>query len=141
MYPNWWVSIGFGIIVIWLGGVTYLLWSLRQFLQKLFPDGEGSFRNRLDEVLQQIRFVKEFEERCKKNLQKVALKRFNPYNDTGGDQSFTVSLLDGNGDGLVVTSLHARSGTRVFAKPIKNGKESGVELSEEEKEVVKEAIK
>ncbi len=141
MYSDWWVFLGFGILSIWLGIVTYLLWQVRSFLQKLFPSDGGDFRKKLEEVFREVNFVKEFRELNLKNLSRVSLKRFNPYQDTGGDQSFTVALLNGEEDGLVITSLHARTGTRVFAKQIKSGKGDRVKLSDEEEEVIKEALK
>jgi hypothetical protein len=72
------------------------------------------------------------------HMQKISLKRYNPYGDTGGDQSFTLVLLTANLDGQLITSLHSRSGTRVYAKGVKNGK-SDIELSKEEKEALEEA--
>lgn len=66
------------------------------------------------------------------NLQRVGLVRFNPYAETGGDQSFALAILDRHNNGFVVSSLHGRDQTRVFAKPIANGKGDGFELSNEE---------
>ena len=40
----------------------------------------------------------------------VGLVRFNPFEETGGNQSFALALLDADGDGWVLSSLHARSG-------------------------------
>ena len=51
-------------------------------------------------------------------FQRVGLVRFNPFEDTGGNQSFALALLDAEGNGWVLSSLHARTGTRVYAKPI-----------------------
>lgn len=76
-----------------------------------------------------------------KHVQKVALKRFNPFGDTGGNQSFSVTFLDGNNDGVVFSSLHGRSGTRVYSKPVKSGKQQDYELSDEEQDVINLAIK
>jgi len=59
------------------------------------------------------------------------------------DKVFTVSrdlaLLDGAGDGWVMSSLHARSGTRVYAKAIKAGR-AETALSEEESAAIREAM-
>jgi hypothetical protein len=54
-------------------------------------------------------------------FQRVGLVRYNPFEETGGNQSFALALLDAAGDGWVLSSLHARSGTRVYAKAIKAG--------------------
>ena len=55
-------------------------------------------------------------------FQRVGLVRYNPFEETGGNQSFALALLDAAGDGWVLSSLHARSGTRVYAKAIKAGR-------------------
>jgi hypothetical protein len=70
---------------------------------------------------------------------RVGLVRFNPFEDTGGNQSFALALLDGRGDGFVVSSLHARAGTRVYAKSISRGT-SEAALSNEEAEALKQAL-
>ena len=70
---------------------------------------------------------------------RFGLVRYNPFEDTGGNQSFAVALLDGRGDGFVVSSLHARAGTRVYAKAIAGGT-SEAALSDEESEALKQAL-
>jgi hypothetical protein len=67
------------------------------------------------------------------------LVRYNPFQDTGGDQSFALALLDKRGDGVVVSSLHSRTMTRFYAKPIKGGV-SPLSLSEEEVQAVQQAM-
>jgi hypothetical protein len=66
---------------------------------------------------------------------RVGLVRFNPFEDTGGNQSFALAMLDGHGDGFIVSSLHARSGTRIYAKAIARGS-SETALSAEEAEAL-----
>ncbi len=66
---------------------------------------------------------------------RVGLVRFNPFEDTGGDQSFALALLDADHDGIVVSSLHARGLTRIYAKSISGGRPEAT-LSEEEAEAV-----
>lgn len=75
----------------------------------------------------------------RKAVQRVGLVRFNPFEDTGGNQSFALALLDINGDGVVVSSLHARALTRVYGKAIKGGK-SEAALSDEESQALSEAM-
>lgn len=74
------------------------------------------------------------------HIQKVSMFRFNPFNETGGDNSFTICLLDGNANGIVMTGLHTREKTRMYAKQIVNGK-SKYELSREEAKAVNDALK
>lgn len=72
------------------------------------------------------------------SLQRVGLIRFNPFEDTGGDQSFSLALLDNHGDGVVISSLHGRSATRMYAKPVRRGT-SRYPLSAEEEQAIYQA--
>jgi hypothetical protein len=72
-------------------------------------------------------------------IQRLGLVRFNPFEDTGGNQSFALALLDENGDGFVLSSLHARAGTRVYGKAIARGA-SESNLSAEESEALRMAL-
>lgn len=76
-----------------------------------------------------------------KSIHKVGIIRFNPFKDIGSDQSFAVALLDGKNDGIVVSSLHTREGTRVYSKPIKNGAGDGYALTEEETTAINKATR
>lgn len=75
----------------------------------------------------------------KKALTKVGMVRFNPFGDIGGDQSFSVALLDQEDSGIVITSHYGKEMQRVYAKPVKQGK-SEYSLSAEEEEAIKKAI-
>jgi len=77
----------------------------------------------------------------KKHIQRMGFKRYNPFTDTGGDQSFTIALLDDLGDGIMVSSLHSRENTRLYAKKVSGGKVEGQALSSEEQEVIKQSFK
>lgn len=72
-------------------------------------------------------------------LSKVGMIRFNPFNDTGGDQSFCLAALDSHDNGFIISSIHARTGTRVYAKEISGGK-SKHNLSDEESIALKRAL-
>ena len=72
-------------------------------------------------------------------IQRVGLVRFNPFEDTGGNQSFSLALTDAGGDGFVVSSLHARTGTRVYAKALVAGRAVSA-LSAEEAEALRQAL-
>lgn len=71
--------------------------------------------------------------------QKISLVRYNPFGDTGGDQSFSLAVLDGHDSGYALTSIHGRQGTRVYIKPIDFGK-SKHSLSDEEQQAIQQAM-
>ena len=74
-------------------------------------------------------------------IEKIKLIRFNPFDDVGGDQSFILVLLNKENSGILLTSLHHRSFTRIYAKPIKNGQGDNITLSKEEKLAIVNTVK
>lgn len=72
--------------------------------------------------------------------QKISIVRFNPFGDTGGDQSFSLAVLDAHDSGYVLSSIHGRQGTRVYVKPVDLGK-SKYTLSAEEQQALSQAVK
>lgn len=74
-------------------------------------------------------------------IQKIGLIRFNPFNDTGGDQSFILALVNQEDSGVVISGLHTRNGTRWYAKKVEHGKGVEHELSEDEVKAIKSATK
>lgn len=53
------------------------------------------------------------------SIQGVGLLRFDAYPDTGGQQSFSACFADSQGNGVVISSLHGRANTRVYARPLR----------------------
>lgn len=71
-------------------------------------------------------------------MQSIGVVRFNPFEDTGSNQSFVLALLDARGDGFVLSSMHSRQQTRVFLKSVTGGK-AETAISEEEAEAIRRA--
>lgn len=100
----------------------------------------------LDRVLSVGREVDELtvrtamaETNLRRSFQRIGMVRFNPFEDTGGNQSFALALLDANGDGVIMSSLHSRTGTRVYAKGVTGGRPEAA-LSDEERRAVEDAM-
>jgi ABC-type Na+ efflux pump permease subunit len=72
-------------------------------------------------------------------LQRAHLVRYDAFDDVGGQQSFSVALLNARGDGIVLTSVYSRSDVRVYAKSIENGRSSHA-LSQEEERALREVV-
>lgn len=123
----------------------------QNLLDSLFDEtGKGDFGQRFDEQIKRIKEAQnksveatknlnKFIEESRGNIQKLALKRFNPFSETGGDQSFVLVLMDKDNNGVILSSLHQREVTRVYAKEVKGG-HSSHKLSTEEAMTLKEAI-
>ncbi len=70
-------------------------------------------------------------------LRHVSVVRYDAFSDVSGRQSFTAAILDDNGDGIVITSLHSRAEARTMLKGVEAGR--GVDLSPEEQQAVDHA--
>jgi hypothetical protein len=72
-------------------------------------------------------------------VRRVALLRYDAFEDVGGRLSFSCAMLDEHGTGVVLTSINGRQETRVYAKPIETGG-STYNLSVEETEAIRQAM-
>ena len=90
---------------------------------------------KVDKLSENLHTLKEQSKHC---FQKIGIIRFNPFNEVGGDQSFSIALLDADNNGFVLTSHFSREMNRTYTKVIKNG-ESEHSLSKEEKEAIQKA--
>src|SRR3990167_8624714 len=154
----WWQSLGateylLTSCVIWLALLSFYIIRTGGKLKNITKGAKGADLTGILEGIAEKqnligKNIHEFSEKVadiKKNQQKSftksALVRFNPFEDTGGDQSFAVSFLDGQNNGVVISSLHSRGGTRVYAKAVSGGKSTNYPFSKEEKEVVEKAVR
>lgn len=143
------ISAAFALIALILGWFIYDLhrkWR-RMFGRRTSPAAGGALGEALERMVKVERRLDSVEPRLDTletigqiAVQKVGFLRFNPFADTGGDQSFALALLDRENNGLVLSSLYTREGVRVYAKEIKNGS-STHQLSGEEKKVLEQAMK
>ncbi len=73
------------------------------------------------------------------SIRNVGVVRFDAFEDMGGRLSFSAALLDGQGDGVVITSINGRQESRSYAKPVARGA-SVHNLSDEEQQAIREAL-
>lgn len=132
------------VFLFWLTIDTRIKW-IRLFGKKAPPDGKlledvlskiSRIDARLEKSMERIGVM---EHLSAANIRKVGFLRFNPFRDTGGDQSFSLALLDNEDNGVVLLSLYTREGVRLYAKSIHSGK-AKQPLSDEEETVLAEAI-
>jgi hypothetical protein len=141
------------LLVAVLAAIGVLIWLIIRMRQlerhyralTAGTDG-GSLESVLDDHVRQVReatervqeldtMVMRVERSSRSHLQRVGFLRFNPFRDTGGDQSFALALTDEGGNGVVISSLHSREVTRVYAKPLAAW-ETSYQLTEEEQQVI-----
>lgn len=72
------------------------------------------------------------------SIQGLGVVRYSAFEGIGGDQSFSVALVDGSGSGTVITGLHGGENIRVYAKPLQNWR-SSYSLSADEQNALSEA--
>ena len=145
--------IALGIIFFWAVTLTILFISLYRHYRRLAGHIKaGDLKDILESILKnqtiQAKDINTLNDQlvtlsddAKLHFQRIGLVRYNPFADTGGDQSFVIALLNDRGHGFVITSLHSRDATRVFAKPVKSGQSNRYDLSKEEQKAVKQALK
>lgn len=142
----------FATVAVWLIALTIFFARLLRHYNTLSKGvSQKSLKSILEDLLsdvdlnkKDIQHLKEYTSKIDKegslHVQKIGLVRFNPFKDTGGDQSFVLSLVDSNNTGVIISALYSRSGTRWYAKRVSQGKGTEYELSEEEKQVLKEGV-
>ena len=140
------------VLIGWLVALQIQVLGLRKKV-KIFVKGKkvkdveevlSEQVKRMENIEDDIKDINKWNEKlqgiCDISITKVGVVRFNPFKDTGGDQSFAIALLDSKNNGIVFSSLYGREGTRVYAKPI-NSADSTYNLSEEERVAISKAIK
>src|SRR4030042_1101024 len=153
-------NLGLSVIVAVIVAVLLLIWNIFLHLnisrikknqQQLFSGKNGMDLEKT--ILEHAKNLKELDkdiqdlfgisnqihDLAKKSIHKVGVIRFNPFKDLGGDQSFSVALLDGDNSGVVISALHTREGNRVYSKPVEKGKAVKYPLTDEEQEAIKRA--
>ncbi len=135
----------------WLTGLTFYVYRISSHYNKLVKGATGTnLKAILEDLLKHREVVGVKIEKVERSisqlniegrlhLSRVGIVRYNPFSDTGGSQSFSMALLNGSDNGIVVTSLFARSGNRWFVKEIINGKSRDLELSKEEESAIHRA--
>lgn len=86
------------------------------------------------------REVAALRQRASALVQTPGVVRYDAFDVPGGQQSFSVALVNEAGDGLVVTGLNSRTETRVYAKPV-SGAGSTHNLSEDERRAIAVALR
>jgi len=142
------------VVVVILAGIVIFLWtrlrglegryrrlmgdSTADRLEEMLEDYVRRVRGTLDRVDTLERLARDLQRTLGYSVQWVGMVRYNPFRDTGGAQSFAIALADAHGDGIILSSLHRRDLTRVYAKPLLGWK-STHSLTEEELEAIEAA--
>jgi HAMP domain-containing protein len=69
----------------------------------------------------------------------VGMIRYNAFSDQGSDLSFSIAIVNDKQDGVVMSGIHSREETYVYAKPLERG-ESQYALTPEERKAINQAV-
>ncbi|GCD09430.1 DUF4446 family protein [Clostridium tagluense] len=116
---------------------------MRGVNNKNLEDMVISYLDKIDGVKEENMLMKQMYEEIngelKTCIQKTSIVRYRAFDDVGSDLSYSIALLDGNNNGVVLTSIYGRNESTTYAKPIDKGI-SRYDLSEEENKVLKDAV-
>jgi len=130
----------------------FLIMRLQARLKKLFM---GTHAQNLEEIInlmghhieklekdrdEMANHFKIVDEKLAKSIRSIETIRFNPFEESGSNQSFATAMINDEGNGVILSSIYARDRMSVFAKPVIEGKPTQ-DLSKEEKEVFEKAKK
>lgn len=128
-----------GLVVIALIWLAWLSFVGRDEAPPAGPAGEpGELVRTAGQVSRLLWETMELKASMSNAVQAAGFVKYDAFPDVGGEQSFSVAFTNPQGDGVVVSSLHGRANTRVYAKPVKNwGSEHS--LSAEEIKAIEQA--
>jgi hypothetical protein len=87
----------------------------------------------------QVDRMDQHEKRLSSLKGRIGVHRFNAFSDSGSDLSFSVAFVNEEQDGVVITGIHGREQTFLYAKPIDKG-QSAYMLTPEEKIAINQAM-
>lgn len=102
------------------------------YMQKLVQKLDENDRQQVNEIEKLIKKTAEMQGN-------VGLVRYNAFSDRGSDLSFSIALLNDKRDGVVLTGIHNRENTFIYAKPVENGNSSYL-LTPEEKDAIEQTV-
>lgn len=134
------------VIVILFGYIVYLD---RKVTHLTRGKSGASLEDTIEKCIESVKKIEErnelisahaltLQEKMSHAIRNVSTIRYKAFDQNGSNQSFSIALVNEEGNGAVISSLHAHERNNTFAKPVQNYT-STYELTEEEEQVLKEA--
>lgn len=76
---------------------------------------------KFDVINKRLEVMQDQVDRC---LQKHSIVRYNAFNDTGSDLSYSIAFMDNLDNGVTITGIYGRNEFIGYAKPVENGNSS-----------------
>jgi len=140
------IAVGFLGLLLAVLALSKLRRMRRTYLVLQGEDGAESFVDAVGKKVAEVERLRKDVESTKSQVESlridlsdsirhVAVVRYDAFNDMGGRMSFSAAMLDDAGDGLVISSINARTETRTYAKGVKAGASDAI-LSPEEEQAI-----
>ncbi|SEN47451.1 DUF4446 family protein [Paenibacillus sp. OV219] len=149
--PTNWVTAGLLVLVLILLIRSFMLSRKLKRLRTSYTDFmQGTGVEELESVIinlkQRLDAQEEGQSKLKQSVQSlgdtmknkkgnIGILRYNAFAERGSDLSFSIAVVDDGEDGMVLSGIHGREQTFVYAKPVKDGK-SQYPLTPEELEAI-----
>lgn len=139
------------LLIIYIGVLTHRMGKLKEKYEFFMQDETGkSVEAKLHEDVARLHDLQDSLElihRTQKDImavqnhcfRKIGFVKYNAFDNIGNNLSFAFTVLDGKNDGFCLSSVYGRNESRIFAKPIVDGK-CLYGMSEEEKESLDNAL-
>ena len=151
----WWGISALTLLLLISSLITYLLFrrmkrfessyiTLQTFmsgdqLEPLLEECIQKVAGQEQELKANIVRLNQIEQKIRAGVDRAELLRFRAFENVGSDLSFALALLNQEGSGVVLSAIHSREESRVYAKSVNKGKSSYL-LSDEENEVIAKAM-
>ena len=150
-----WIAIAAAAVAVVGVVLALVLWArlrdLRAAQQAVLGSGSSdlvdfavSLQGRIDGLHRSVDEVSaalgRLERRLDSTVSRLAVVRYDAYEQTGGHQSASVALLDASRTGVVLSAIQGRDYARIYIKELDDGR-AAVSLSPEEQEAVERAMK
>ncbi|GIP40634.1 hypothetical protein J31TS4_39140 [Paenibacillus sp. J31TS4] len=147
--PEVWASIqvlAFAVLFL----MVLILWIKFRKVNKRYKKMMSGAEGNLEEILLQLQeayrqtgaasedqgaAIRQLQEQVKGIKGRVGVIRYNAFAQHSSDLSFSLAILDDYKNGLVLTGIHSRNETFLYAKPLEQGR-SKYSLSPEEEKVI-----
>ncbi|WAH36997.1 DUF4446 family protein [Alicyclobacillus dauci] len=109
-------------------------------LEEVFASTKQAVASIRHQVMETEQALQQLEDEMKRKVSTPQIQRYNAFAEVGSDLSYSVALLDEEGDGVVLTSIYGRDDSVTYGKPVNKG-DSNYLLTTEEKAVIKASLR
>ena len=107
--------------------------------EALFTKHSGTVTQVADEQGRMLNELQRMDKLLERAITRVAVVKFNAFDDTSAEMSFCIALLDESNSGVIISTINGREESRNYAKKIVDGVSEKYKLTKEEEQALREA--